>query len=376
MERSRLIVVPMKLEVQPETASAALSPGRSPAAAEERGAFALPRRRAVLAGPLVALVAMAAALLATGAAGVPLRDPDNVTGNRLVLAVSLVLALVAVDLIARAWVRADGRWPSLAPLAAVRREDWPLGRGLVVASAVVSFYVTYLAYRNLKSVVPLLRPGELFDRDLADFDRGLFAGHDPAALLHDVVGTGLATHVFSAVYMLFFLFIPGTLAVALVFSRDMRGGLFYATALSLNWVLGAGSYFLLPSLGPIYVDPGTFAGLPHTDAGQLQAALLDQRLEFLRDPAIGAAQSIGAFASLHVSIFLTGALATHVLGLPRPVKVVAWVLAALTAGATIHLGWHYVADDFGGVAIAVLALGLAWLLTGVDPRAARRGAAS
>jgi hypothetical protein len=177
------------------------------------------------------------------------------------------------------------------------------------------------------------------------------------------------------VYMLFFLFIPGTLAVALVFSRDMRGGLFYATALSLNWLLGAGSYFLLPSLGPIYVDPGTFAGLPHTDAGQLQAALLDQRLEFLRDPATGSAQSIGAFASLHVSIFLTGALATHVLGLPRPVKVVAWVLAALTVGATVHLGWHYVADDLGGVAIAVLALALAWLITGVDPRSARRGTA-
>ena len=32
----------------------------------------------------------------------------------------------------------------------------------------------------------------LFDRQLADLDRGLFGGHDPAALLHDAVGTGLA----------------------------------------------------------------------------------------------------------------------------------------------------------------------------------------
>jgi len=220
--------------------------------------------------------------------------------------------------------------------------------------------------------VPLLRPGDLFDSQLAGFDRGMFAGHDPAALLHDAVGTGLATHVFSGAYMLFFLFIPGTLAVALVFSRNLRSGLFYATALSLNWLLGAASYFLLPSLGPIYMEPGAFSALAGTDAGQLQAILLEQRVEFLRDPALGTAQSIGAFASLHVSIFVTAALAAHLLGLGRAIKAVAWVLVALTVGATIHLGWHYVADDLGGVAIAVLALAVARALTGVDLREARR----
>ena len=236
----------------------------------------------------------------------------------------------------------------------------------------LAFYATYLAYRNLKSVVPLLRPGDLFDRQLADFDRGLFAGHDPAVLLHDALGTGLATHVLSGVYMVFFLFIPGTLVAALVFSRRLNGGLFYATALSLNWLLGAVSYFVLPSLGPIYVDPGTFGGLAGTDAGQLQAVLLDQRLEFLSDPATGVAQSIGAFASLHVSIFVTAALAAHLLELPRAAKLIAWILVVLTVLATIHLGWHYVADDLGGIAIAVLALAGARVLTGVDLRAAAR----
>jgi hypothetical protein len=172
--------------------------------------------------------------------------------------------------------------------------------------------------------------------------------------------------------MLFFLFIPGTLAGALVFSRDLRRGLFYATALSLNWLLGAASYFLLPSLGPIYAEPSSFAALAGTDAGRLQAVLLEQRTEFLHDPALATAQSIGAFASLHVSIFVTAALAAHLLGLRRAIKVIAWVLVALTVGATIHLGWHYVADDLGGVAIAVLALAAARVLTGVDLRTARQ----
>ena len=65
-----------------------------------------------------------------------------------------------------------------------------------------------MAYRNLKSVVPLLRPGELFDRQLADLDRALFAGNDPAALMHSVLGTGLSTHVLSAAYAAFIVFLP------------------------------------------------------------------------------------------------------------------------------------------------------------------------
>jgi len=361
----------MTLEVQSETAYT-VPAGQRPATSEARESFALPGRLAVLAVPLVAVVTMAAAVIVTHVAGVPVRDPDNVTGNRLVLAVSLVLALVGLDLLARGWSRSEGRRLTPAALVAVRRENWPLSRALVVASAVVGFYVTYLAYRNLKSVVPLVRPGDLFDSQLATFDRHLFAGHDPAVLLHDVLGTGLATQVSSVAYMLFFLFIPGTLAAALVFSRDVRGGLFYATAQSLNWLLGAASYFILPSLGPVYADHGAFAGLPHTEAGHLQAVLLDQRIEFLRDPAIGTAQSIGAFASLHVSIFVTGALAAHVLGLRRSLKFIAWTLVVLTVVATIHLGWHYVADDLGGIAIAFLAVGLARVLTGLERRGTAR----
>jgi PAP2 superfamily len=243
---------------------------------------------------------------------------------------------------------------------------------VAVGSALVAFYVTYLAYRNLKSVVPLIRPGDLYDRQLGEIDRDLFGGTDPAVLLHDLLGTGLSTHVLSGVYMIFFLFIPGTLALALVFSPDLRAGLFYTTAQSLNWLIGAASYFLLPSLGPIYADPAIFADLPASGVAQLQALLLDQRTAFLADPAGGTAQSIAAFSSLHVSIFLTGALAAHLLGLGRRVKLAGWILLGLTTLATIHLGWHYVVDDLGGVAVAVAALAMARALTGIDLHRARR----
>ena len=110
--------------------------------------------------------------------------------------------------------------------------------------------------------------------------------------------------------MLFFLFIPLTLAFALVFSPDLRAGLFYATALSLNWLLGAGSYFLLP-----------VARADLRRAGRVRAAAGHRRQRACRRSCsssgwsscatrrAGTAQSIGAFASLHVSIFFTAALA-------------------------------------------------------------------
>src|SRR4051794_34141701 len=110
----------MTLDVQSELDYTGASPARNAAATTQRRRFALPRRRAMFAVPLVALVAMGAALVLTHAAGVPVRDPDDVTGNRLVLAISLVLVLVGLDLVARAWARSQGRRLTPAALAAIR----------------------------------------------------------------------------------------------------------------------------------------------------------------------------------------------------------------------------------------------------------------
>jgi membrane-associated phospholipid phosphatase len=190
-------------------------------------------------------------------------------------------------------------------------------------------------------------------------------------VLHSVLGVGIPTQILSTSYAAFIVFLPLSLAVALVFSRDVRAGLFYATALSVNWVLGAASYFLLPSLGPIYADPEAFARLPHTEVTRLQNVLLDQRIEFLVHPATATPQSIAAFASLHISMSLTAALAAQLLGLGRRLRIALWTWLALTTVATVYLGWHYVLDDLGGLLIAVGALAGARALTGIDLRAAR-----
>ena len=104
-----------------------------------------------------------------------------------------------MDAFVRAARRAQRRLPPRAVLAA-ERWSWP--RGLAVGSALVSFYISYLAYRNLKGAVPLLRPDYLLDRQLADLDRVLFLGSDPADLTHAIFGTGAAAEVLSVIYLL------------------------------------------------------------------------------------------------------------------------------------------------------------------------------
>jgi hypothetical protein len=154
--------------------------------------------------------------------------PDHVAGRRLGLIFGLVGLLVALDVLVRPGRQTHTWWPARAEVRRVRRERWTRRRGIAVAVTLVSFYVSYLAYRNLKSVVPVLRPGDLFDRQLAELDRSLFAGQDPATLMHTRAGHRAATHLMSVAYMIFFLFIPGTLAAALVFSPNLQAGIFYA----------------------------------------------------------------------------------------------------------------------------------------------------
>src|SRR3954464_4822723 len=118
--------------------------GRGVLASPDTKASPTLQRRMLVAGPVVAVVSVIAAVLATDAAGIPLRDPDHVAGRRLVFVLGLVAVLIALDMVIRATRRSPTPWPSLAALEAVRRERWTARRGIAVGSALISFYITYL----------------------------------------------------------------------------------------------------------------------------------------------------------------------------------------------------------------------------------------
>lgn len=320
--------------------------------------------RAYLVAPAIGIASVIVTLLWAGSYGMGLRDPDGVVGARLLLVFGLVAVLWGLDVLPRAVRRSRAeRRPVRACLGEVLRERWSVRRLLIVLGTIVAFYLTYLCYRNVKSYVPLARP-ELVDQQLLDLERSILGVH-PAEVLQDVFGTGIGAHVLSTIYLLFLTFVPLSVAAALVWRTEMAGGLFWVAVLSLNWVFGAASYFVLPSLGPAFVEPQLFAALPDTGVSALQEALLEDRNAFLAAPvASGGLQSIGAFASLHVSIVLSGCLVAHLLRAPRGLRIGLWVYLFFTWVATIYFGWHYLVDDLGGVVVALLSVTLGAYLTG------------
>lgn len=342
--------------------------GRGPDAgislAEARGRGSLWARRPYLAPAALAVAAAALTVAVAVAEGLPVRDPDGIFGPRFRLLVGAVLALVVIDILPRAVRRAGAGSERLRQsVAAVARERWSGRRSLLIVAGILSFYVTYVSYRNLKSFLPFLRDQDL-DAPLLSWERGLF-GQDPATLLQDLLGTGVAAHVLSSVYLIFLAFVPISLCAALVWSSDMVSGFWYAMALGINWLLGVASYYILPALGPVFVAPEIVGGLSETGVVQLQQTLVESRADVLRNPwGTPEVQSIAAFASLHVSIIFSAALIAHLMGLARGVRVSLWLFLALTILSTVYFGWHYVIDDVAGLVMGAAAVYLGGLATG------------
>jgi membrane-associated phospholipid phosphatase len=297
-------------------------------------------------------------------AGLPLRDPDGFLGPSYVRLPLIVLAMIALDVVPRVLHRRPAGRRMRETTLEVLRERWPVSRLAVVAAGLATFYVAYVAYRNLKSFLPFLR-GHLSDATLVKTDAFFAFGHQPGNVLHELLGTGIAADVLSWVYIFFLTFVPFSLAAALVWSTKLARGAWYATALSFNWIIGTVSYYAVPSLGPIYVERFRFADLPSTPVSDLQNALWNNRLEVLAGPhATMSVHGIAAFASLHVSIVFTAALVARLVGLPRVIRGALWVFLALTVLATIYFGWHYIVDVLGGFAVGGLSVWLASLAIG------------
>ena len=286
----------------------------------------------------------------------PLRDADGILGQRMVILVSTLLAFFALEIVPRSvrrWRAGEG------PVVAVRgvlKDRWSKRRLRVVAIGLISFYATYLSYRNLKSFLPFL-VDQNQDATLMNFERGIFGGRDPGELLHDLLGTGIAAHLLSAVYLFYLAFIPISLGAALILASNPVPGMWWVTALGVNWTLGVVSYYIIPAMGPAFADPTLVQGLPDTGVAALQESLWNARREVLTDPfSTTQVQSIAAFASLHTSVVFSAALIAHVVRVPKLLRVSLWVFLGLVVLSTMYFGWHYIVDDIAGLFIGGIAV--------------------
>jgi membrane-associated phospholipid phosphatase len=301
----------------------------------------------------------------------PLRDPDGLAGPSYIRLPLIVFLFYLADVVPRALIANRGFRNFREAVRNYSRERWTGSRIALVIVGLASFYIVYVAYRNIKGFLPFVRSG-VHDPVLIKLDRVLTFGHDPATVLHDLLGTGISAYVLSYVYVAFLLFVPLSLGAALVWSKNVTTGFWYVTALCINWVLGAASYYWVPSQGPYYANHKIFVDLPETGVTQLQDALAAGRDRYLTDPfATESVQSIAAFASLHVSIIFTAALICHFVIPSRIVRITMWVYFVLTSLSTVYFGWHYLLDDIAGLLIGFVAVWIGAMTTGHPMRPQR-----
>ncbi len=199
---------------------------------------------------VVLSLALAAAAVAVALTyHLPLRDPDGVAVPTYVRLPIILLLAFLTDVVPRAVWRGRSLVRLPRTLAAVVRERWRWEHTRFALVGLGAWYLTYAAFRNLKSFVPFVNRN-LWDGTLAHLDRIIFLGHDPATVLHSLFGVGFAAEVFSFVYVAWIVFVPFSLVVALVWSRDRTAGSWYVTAVAVDWVLGVATYFMVPTLGP------------------------------------------------------------------------------------------------------------------------------
>lgn len=293
----------------------------------------------------------------------PMRDPEGFLGPAWIRLPAIGLGFFAIGVIPMAIKRAGFRHIARG-VREVVGEDWTWSRVAHIGVGLLSFYICYVCYRNLKSFLPIFVGDVRKDKLLFEFDYWMMFGNSPEVLLHNLLGTGLSAQILSTVYVSYLMLVPLTLGAFLVFNRDVALGAWYATALCLNWILGVVSYYLIPSLGPAFYEPARFEMLQDTGVTALMNGLSRNAIRFYEDPAGPAIYGIAGFASLHVSVVLTACLFARRTNLPRWIQFTAWVYFALTAIATIYFGWHYIADVFAGAFIGWFSVALGGWVTG------------
>lgn len=316
----------------------------------------------------LAALTLIAALGVAAYAGVPFRDPDTATGPTYLRLPVILLAALFIDVIPRIIHRSRGRGDLSGTAREVFRERLSWSNMQFTLIGLVAWYTTYASIRNLKGFVPFVNH-HMYDANLERLDRVVMLGHDPAVLLHNILGTGVAAHVLSFFYIGWIVLLPFSLAVALVWHRQTFVGSWWVTAVAVDWVLGAATNFALPTVGPIYADPHMFANLATTATSKLQDSMWAERMNVLADPAAThVVQNIAAFPSLHVAIVVTACLVAQGAGLNKLLRVSLWIFLGITSIATVYFGWHYVSDVVAGFFIGVAGVWIGAIATGHNPK--------
>ncbi len=305
---------------------------------------------------VVVVVFALVALARSSHVSIPFRDVHGeIFRSRIAISLGLFALLSVID----ASLRPGRKGWTVSRTIATLRERWTRQRLVLALGGLLAYHIVYFCYHNLKSWDAF---NQVRDTMLLSWDRWLFFGHDPAVLLHHLLGQHIAAYVLMVIYESFSTIITVSFVASMVFPRRIRDGYVFIASAMWIWILGVGSYYLIPSLGPFHAAPQNFAGLPHTMIQDTQTHYMAQRAYFLAHPhATDAFQQVSAFASLHVGVTTVVLLMAHYYRFRRlTIAMVVFLFGTILA--TIYLGWHFALDDAAGLVIAWLAVSFGKLM--------------
>src|SRR5262249_3857071 len=123
----------------------------------------------------------------------------------------------------------------------------------------------------------------------------------------------------------------------------------FLMGLILCWLSGILAVYLLPTLGPCFIDERFITALPETGVRAMQLALSAGREKVL---ATGqGVYLISGFPSLHILVPTFGTIILW--RFSRWMAVASGAFVALTFLTTLYFGWHYLIDNIGGLVLGL-----------------------
>jgi hypothetical protein len=223
-----------------------------------------------------------------------------------------------------------------------------------------------IAFTALKAIVPLIQPFS-WDPVFERWDRVLFFGYAPWALLQPLLGYPVVTMALDAAYAAWFVVVFGVLVWQAFFAPSSLARMQYLLAFSLSWFI-AGNILaaVFASAGPCYygflLSPDPYAAQMDylrsvNPDGSLLALTLQDRVWQSYDEARGVSIGISAMPSMHVIAAVLTALVSW--RYRKWLGVAATAYAAIVVIGSFHLAWHYAVDAIAGISLALLFWGIA-----------------
>ncbi len=290
-------------------------------------------------------------------------NPSKLAVDRICQALSIaflnVLALRATIPAIRWWRQRKTGDVSL--LAELRSAYQPAYIAYVVRAA-LAVQITLLWFCCLKYVIPYVRP-VVFDAELSALDTAMHWGVNPSELAVALTSSMPALlHATDAFYVGYFPILLIFFAYVMIQERRAHLRDPFVLGYCLFWLLGGLSYYLFPSMGPIYHQPAVFEGvMQHTPiAAKLNHELLIDYRAFAAAPWSHEPMlyyGIAAMPSLHVgACAMFACFARHFGRVPFAIMIVLTMLMFL---GSVITGWHYAIDGYAGALLGWLAYWIA-----------------